>query len=95
LRPVSQESADCSLGSLTLTARGEEAGTFSIERISELALTTTSETPTMPRVSRMVYTRPLDDAALLGNELRDFNRDRVFEEALTFAATLLPEGIRQ
>jgi len=75
-----------------LTARGEAAGTFAIERINEPALTTSSETPTMPKVSRMVYTRPFDDAVLLGNELRDFNRDRVFEEALNFAATLLPES---
>ncbi|MBA3337494.1 MAG: glucose-6-phosphate dehydrogenase assembly protein OpcA [Chloroflexia bacterium] len=92
LRPGTSETAVHSLSNLKLTARGEAAGTFAIERISEPALTTSSETPTMPKVSRMVYTRPFDDAVLLGNELSDFNRDRVFEEALNFAATLLPES---
>ena len=89
LHPVAEPTVlDC-LASIHLTARGSAPGTFSVEQ-ADAGLTTTSETPTMPRVSRMVHARPRDDTALLGNELRAFSRDRVFEESLRFAAALVP-----
>lgn len=91
LRPLGEKSQDACLGRITLDARGDNEGTFSVERTAS-GLTTASETPTMPRVSRMVYTKERSDTDLLGDEIRVFNHDRNYEEALTIAARLLPEG---
>lgn len=91
LRSAHGPETDHCLGSVALVAHGEAAGAFTVERTTPLALTTASETPTMPRVSRMVYARPRTDTELLGEELQIFGRDPIFEEALTYAARLLPQ----
>ena len=53
-------------------------------------LITSSETATVPFVSRMVYARRPTSEQMLGAELQRFGHDRVFEEALRFATRLLP-----
>jgi glucose-6-phosphate dehydrogenase assembly protein OpcA len=92
LRPTDAEAARACLGSVKLVANGTDPGEFVVERTNEVGITTTSETPTMPRVSRLVYQRLVDDAHLLSQELRNFSGDPIYEEALVFAADLWPDG---
>jgi glucose-6-phosphate dehydrogenase assembly protein OpcA len=92
LRPTDAEAARACLGSVTLVATGPAPGEFVVERTNDVGITTTSETPTMPRVSRLVYGGLADDAHLLSQELRNFSGDPVYEEALVFAADLWPDG---
>jgi len=77
---------------VTLDAHGDAAGAFRVERLDSTGVITTSETATAPRVERMVFARASDDVQLLGDELRDFYRDPIFEEALAYAANLAPTG---
>jgi hypothetical protein len=77
---------------VTLIANGSDPGEFAVERTGEAGITTVSETPTMPRVSRLVYGRQADESQLLGQELRNFAGDPIYEEALVFAADLWPDG---
>jgi hypothetical protein len=77
---------------VTLVASGPDSGEFTVERTDDVGITTKSETPTMPRVSRLVYGRLPDDGPLLSQELRNFTGDPIFEEALVFAADLWPDG---
>lgn len=92
LRQSSDALAGRCLGEVVLLADGGKAGEFRVERIDPLGLATASEGPEMPAVRRMIFAGELDDAALLADELRMFGRDPVFEEALTFAASLAPEA---
>jgi len=91
LRPIHGATAPRCLAAVTLAAHKECPGTFAIERTSPQTLTTASETPNMPRISRMVYTRPQTDTELLGTELQIFGDDPIFEAALATAARLLPQ----
>ena len=93
LRMTDHPPACGGLSSVTLVAGPECPGTFRVERTDDQAITTTSETPTMPRVSRLVYGRQMDEPALLSQELRNFTGDPIYEEALVFAADLWPEGV--
>jgi glucose-6-phosphate dehydrogenase assembly protein OpcA len=90
IRPTDNSSALGSLASITLIANGTAPGEFSVERTSIEGITTVSETPTMPRVSRLVYEHRLADSQLLSQELRNFTGDPIYEEALQFAADLWP-----
>lgn len=90
IQPTDNMSAVGSLATVTLLANGAAPGEFSVERTSVEGITTVSETPTMPRVSRLVYEHRLADSHLLSQELRNFTGDPVFEEALQFAADLWP-----
>jgi glucose-6-phosphate dehydrogenase assembly protein OpcA len=92
LRPTDSEAARACLGAVTLVASGPDSGEFTVERTDDVGITTKSETPTMPRVSRLVYGRLPDDGPLLSQELRNFTGDPIFEEALVFAADLWPDG---
>jgi glucose-6-phosphate dehydrogenase assembly protein OpcA len=92
LRPTDSAPARSCLGSVTLIATGSDPGEFTVERTGEAGITTMSETPTMPRVSRLVYGRQADEGQLLGQELRNFAGDPIYEEALVFAADLWPDG---
>ncbi len=91
LRPTEAEAARACLGSVTLVANGADPGEFTVERTNDVGITTVSETPTMPRVSRLVYGSLADDAHLLSQELRNFSGDPIYEEALVFAADLWPD----
>ncbi|MGH2562275.1 MAG: glucose-6-phosphate dehydrogenase assembly protein OpcA [Thermomicrobiales bacterium] len=65
---------------------------FSIERESQNGLITTGTVTDRAPVARLTFTRSLDLPSLLSDELRMFGRDVVFEDALIFAAKLLPDG---
>jgi glucose-6-phosphate dehydrogenase assembly protein OpcA len=92
LRPTDSAPARSCLGAVTLIATGADPGEFTVERTNDVGITTVSETPTMPKVSRLVYGRQADDAHLLTQELRNFTGDPIYEEALVFAADLWPDG---
>jgi glucose-6-phosphate dehydrogenase assembly protein OpcA len=92
LKPTEAESARACLGSVVLVASGSDPGQFTVERTDAVGITTSSETPTMPKVSRLVYGRLADDSHLLSQELRNFSGDPIYEEALEFAADLWPDG---
>jgi glucose-6-phosphate dehydrogenase assembly protein OpcA len=94
LRETDLSCAQCCLGLVTLIAGGAAPGQFTVERTNDQGITTTSERPTMPRVSRLVYGRLPDDRQLLSQELRNFGGDPIFEQALIFAADLWPEGVK-
>lgn len=93
LRPAYDPAFRHGLAAISITARGTAPGTFKVERTTTVGLTTTSETPGRPRVGRMVHAVPPSDAELLEAELHMFGRDRVYEDALTFAAALMPGGV--
>ena len=78
------------LTGVRLVAGGDAPASFAVERMTPGGLMTASEGPTMARVSRMVHADLPDETDLLSEELRTFERDRVFEQALVFAAGLLP-----
>ena len=84
-----------SLRSVELVAGGDAPGTFRIERTDSDDLITSSETPTNPFVSRMVYSKRPDAVTMLGEELRRFGRDSVFEDAVRFAVRLVGENLPQ
>jgi len=90
LIPDKSAMAKFSLRSVELVASGDHPGRFKVERTDEDDMITSSELPTMPLVSRMVYSRRPDNEAMLGEELQRLVPDRVFEEALRFATRLLP-----
>jgi Glucose-6-phosphate dehydrogenase subunit len=90
LRPGYDDAFKRGLGAIDLVAKGASPGSFRVQRITPLALTTSSQTPTMPRVGRMVQAEDPDEADLLGEALQTFGRDPIFEDALRFAAGLFP-----
>jgi glucose-6-phosphate dehydrogenase assembly protein OpcA len=92
LRPTDSAPARSSLGAVILVANGADPGEFTVERTNDVGITTVSETPTMPKVSRLVYGRQPDDVHLLSQELRNFAGDPIYEEALAYAADLWPDG---
>jgi hypothetical protein len=77
-----------------LAADGGKAGFFTIERLDANEISTTSDSPEMPNMERTVFAPLPDEAGLLGEELRDFGRDPIFEAALEFATDMAPEGFR-
>lgn len=90
LLPDMSPHARFSLRKVEIAAGGEHSGTFRVERTDADDLITSSETATVPFVSRMVYAKRPTSQAMLGSELQRFGHDRVFEEALRFATKLLP-----
>ena len=90
LLPDMSAHARFSLRKVEISAGGEHSGTFRVERTDADDLITSSETATVPFVSRMVYARRPTSEQMLGAELQRFGHDRVFEEALRFATRLLP-----
>jgi glucose-6-phosphate dehydrogenase assembly protein OpcA len=94
LRPTARPLAASTLLDVRLAADGGKAGYFVVERLDQEEISTTSDSPEMPSMVRTVYAPIPDDADLLGEELRIFGRDPIFEAALAFAADLAPEGFR-
>lgn len=90
LLPDKSPQARFSLRKVQIVAGGDAPGTFVIERSDEDDMITSSETRTVPRVSRMVYAKRPTDEQMLGDELQRFGHDPIFEEALAFATKLLP-----
>lgn len=90
LLPDKSPHARFSLRHVEITSGGEHRGAFRVERTDADDLVTSSETETVPLVSRMVYAKRPSNENMLGEELQRFGRDRTFEEAITFATRLLP-----
>lgn len=92
LRPTTRPLAASTLLDVRLAADGGRAGFFTVERLDDDEISTTSDSPEMPNMVRTVFARIPTEADLLGEELRDFGRDPIFEAALAFAADMAPEG---
>lgn len=90
LTPDSSPHAIFSLRRVTITASGGAPGTFKIERTDSDDLVTTSATPSMPEVSRMVYAKRPEARKMLSEELQRFGHDKIYEEALLIATRLAP-----
>lgn len=93
LREIDKVSASPSLVSITIETGSDAPGSFNVRRTGDETLTTTSSTPSGGTTERTVYSATRDEARLLGIELRQFDRDPVYEQALRFAANLWPEGV--
>ena len=92
LRPTAKSLAASTLLDVRLAADGGKTGFFTIERLDADEISTTSDSPEMPNMVRTVFAPLPNEADLLGEELRVFGRDPVFEAALAFAADMAPEG---
>ena len=90
LLPDKSPHARFSLKHVEIIAGGEHPGTFRVERTDADDMVTSSETKSVPFVSRMVYAKRPSNEKMLGEELQRFGHDRTFEEAITFATRLLP-----
>jgi len=90
LLPDKSAQARFSLREVVIVAGREAPGTFRVERTDEDDLITSSQSQTVPLVSRMVYAKRPSSEEMLGEELQRFGKDRVFEESLRFATQLLP-----
>jgi glucose-6-phosphate dehydrogenase assembly protein OpcA len=90
LLPDKSPHARFSLRSVEIKSDGEYPGTFRVERTDADDMVTSSETKSVPQVSRMVYAKRPTNEKMLGEELQRFGHDRTFEEAITFATRLLP-----
>ena len=92
LRPTAKPLAASTLLDVRLAADGGKAGFFTVERLDGNEISTTSDSPELPNIVRTVFAPLPTEADLLGEELRIFGRDAVFEAALAFAADMAPEG---
>jgi glucose-6-phosphate dehydrogenase assembly protein OpcA len=92
LRPTARPLAASTLLDVRLAADGGKSGFFTVERLDADEISTTSDSPEMPSMVRTVFSPLPDEAELLGEELRMFGRDPVYEAALAFAADMAPEG---
>lgn len=81
-----------SLERVTLTATGSQASTFRVERVGESVIMTSSSTPHVPEMSRLVHSSCPSDNTILAAKLRRLRIDSVYCEALDVAAILWPEG---
>lgn len=90
LTPDPSPDARFSLRSVELIAIGEQDGVFRIMRTDKDDMITSSETSLAPYMSRMVYSRRKSTVEMLGDELRNFGSDPVFENAIRMATRLLP-----
>ncbi len=90
MRPLADPEMHHAIGAIELVARGKAPGSFKVQRLSPTSLSTSSETPTVNSVGRMVIVPTPTDHELLGYHLNSFGRNPVFEEALRFIAGILP-----
>ncbi|HET8523258.1 MAG TPA: glucose-6-phosphate dehydrogenase assembly protein OpcA [Thermomicrobiales bacterium] len=80
------------LRSVKIDCADPACGSFRVERVDMQCLTTQSQVGDASAMTRMVHTRASHPEDLITDELRMFGRDAVYEDALAFAATLLPMG---
>jgi glucose-6-phosphate dehydrogenase assembly protein OpcA len=92
LRPTAKPLAASTLLDVRLAADGGKAGFFTIERLDQDEISTASESPEVPSLVRTVFAPLPDEADLLGEDLRVFGHDPVYEAALAFATDMAPEG---
>ena len=94
MRPLADPEMHHAIGAIELVARGKAPGSFKVQRLSPTSLSTSSETPSVNSVGRMVIVPTPTDHELLGYHLNSFGRNPVFEEALRFIAGVLPASGR-
>jgi glucose-6-phosphate dehydrogenase assembly protein OpcA len=92
LREVEDEHCAPGLSSITIDAGSPAPGSFSVRRTSKDSMTTLSSTPGAGIAERTIYSANPDASRLLGIELRQFDHDQIFDQALRFAVNLWPEG---
>ena len=92
LRPTAKPLAASTLLDVRLAADGGKSGFFTGERLDGNEISTASDSPELPNMVRTVFAPLPTEADLLGEELRVFGRDAVFEAALAFATDMVPEG---
>lgn len=90
LLPDRSPQAMFSLRHVEILAGGENPGRFRVERTDNDDMVTSSETATVPHVSRMVYARRPSVENMLGEELQRFGHDRTYEDAVAITLGLLP-----
>lgn len=93
LREHHKVSVSPSLVSITINSGYDAPGTFTVRRTGDETMTTISESPSGGVNERTIYSASRDEARLLGTELRQFDRDPVYEQSLRFAANLWPAGV--
>jgi hypothetical protein len=79
-----------SLRRVEILSGGKHPGKFRVESTDTDDMVTSSETETVPFVSRMVYAKRPTTDSMLGEELQRFGHDRVYEEATAMTLGLLP-----
>ena len=92
LREIDDEHCAPGLSSIKITAGGSAPGSFTVRRTSKDTMTTISETPGAGVVERTIYSANPDASRLLGIELRQFDQDQIYDQALRFAVNHWPEG---
>lgn len=90
LIPDTSPQARFSLRRVKIVSAGNAPGTFTVERTDSDDILTSSETPDIPEVSRMVYSRRPDSDEMIGQELQRFSADSTYEDAVRFAVGLIP-----
>ena len=90
LLPDQSPHARFSLRHVEIISGGANPGRFRVERTDADDMVTSSETKTVPLVSRMVYAKRPTNEKMLGEELQRFGHDRAFEEASNATFALLP-----
>jgi glucose-6-phosphate dehydrogenase assembly protein OpcA len=92
VREVDEPACAAALSAITISAGPNAPGTFTVRRTGPDTMTTISDTPETGTTERTIYSANPDAARLLSIELRQFDSDPVFEQALQFAANLWPAG---
>jgi glucose-6-phosphate dehydrogenase assembly protein OpcA len=92
LREIDDEHCAPGLSSIRITAGSAAPGSFTVRRTSRDTMTTISDTPAVGVVERTIFSANPDASRLLGIELRQFDHDQIFDQALRFAVNLWPEG---
>ncbi len=90
LLPDRSPHAMFSLRHVEILAGGQHPGKFRIERTDADDMVTSSQTETVPYVSRMVYAKRPTSVTMLGEELQRFGHERIYEEAVAMTLGLLP-----
>lgn len=88
--PDKSPHARFALRHVEIISGGAHPGRFRVERTDADDMVTSSETETVPLVSRMVYAKRPTNEKMLGEELQRFGHDRAFEEASNATFGLLP-----
>ncbi|MGH2533936.1 MAG: glucose-6-phosphate dehydrogenase assembly protein OpcA [Thermomicrobiales bacterium] len=92
LRPEAGVTKKVGLSRIEIRASEDVPCALEIVRGSGHGLLTSGALIDRSPATRLTYARPQELATLLGEELRMFGRDVVFEDAMIYAAKLLPDG---
>jgi glucose-6-phosphate dehydrogenase assembly protein OpcA len=95
MMPVADAGGSEDLKEVQIRADQNGQSSCSIQCVDAACLLTENVFGNSPPTSRIIHTRSNDSATLISDELRKFGRDTVFEDALVFAAGLMPNGVRE